>query len=100
MGLGFRKKKDDCDATACHNARDLANAFAEIEKYDMLVKRVWILPSLWQALAKTMNQNGGKAVVGKRGMTDSLIWGARVHFHADGKLLIWDEKSVGRRCKR
>ena len=78
------------DATNATNVKDVSDAFAEIERHDMMVAKVIIGPRAYIDLKKIgeIFDEDGK---------DLRLWGAKVKLVHDGLLVVWDERKAPRK---
>lgn len=78
------------DATNAVDASDVGDAFAEIERQDMMVAKVIIGPRAYIDLKK-------KGIMDDEDSKDIRLWGAKVKLVHDGLLVVWDETKAPRK---
>ena len=90
------------EAQECQTLSQVADAFANVERHDCIVREVFIMPQAFFDIRKDKSNpmdieghGNSLQIVGKHGETNAFLWNAKVVFHAPpGKMMIWNEKQV------
>jgi hypothetical protein len=87
------------EAQECLTLNQVADAFADVERFDCRVNEVFVRPDVLFELRKDTNDpvdwGGGGLKIGKDGESNAFLWGAKVRIHAPpGKMLVWNEEEI------